>query len=322
MDTFDVIVVGAGLRGLHHALRTRTDKPEARILVVDAQPWPGNDIRTQRSNGFTCELGPFAFTSEELVPLLELLSKPPRILASNEEAKTGWLFDGEKLRPLRVEPEPCSFPTGCEDMVQAYRRELDPCLRLGRAVTAVQPAEHGGFVLTLGGEVPTDLKTNAIVLATSPTSSARILGGLEPELPHIAEQEQREQRAFVWFGCLSKDAPELHGYGVLPHKQIDSPMSEAIFCTQVFAHRAMPDRCLVRTELTMAELPDDDAEVTRIAEEELRRWTGTKAPFGFTKVHRFTTPSHDGCQVECRTRVEEIAQRVPGISLAPQLPGS
>ena len=322
MANFDVIVVGAGLRGLHHALRTRTDSPTAQVLVVEAQPWPGDDVRTQRSNGFTCELGAFAFTREELLPLLQLLSKPPRILASNEGAKTGWLFDGEQRRALRVEPEPCSFPTGCEDIVQAYRRELGSSLRLGRAVTQIQPKDGGGFVVTLGGEVPTELQTNELVLATSATSSARMLGGLEPELPHIAEQQQREQRAFVWFGGLNKDAPELHGYGVLPHQQIDSPMTEAIFCTQVFANRAMADRCLVRTEITMAELPEDDAEITRIAEVELRRWTLTKAPFGFTKVHRFSTPVHDGCQVECLTRVNEIAKRVPGISIAPPLPGS
>jgi protoporphyrinogen oxidase len=322
MTKFDVIVVGAGLRGLHYALRTRADRPSAKMLVVEAQPWPGGDIRTQRSNGFSCELGPFAFTRAELEPLLKLLPKPPRIMVSNEAAKTGWLFDGTNRRALRVEPEPCSFPTGCEDIVQAHRRELDSNLRLGRAVTQVQPNEGGGFIVTLGGEVPTDLQTTELVLATSATSSARMLGGLEPELPHIAEQEQREQRAFVWLGCLSKDAPELHGYGVLPHKQVDSPMTEAIYCTQVFGNRAMADRCLVRAEVTMPELPEDDVEVVRIAEAELRQWTLTKAPFGFTKVHRFTTPVHDGCLVECRTRVDEIAKRVPGLSLAPELPDS
>lgn len=322
MTSFDVIVVGAGLRGLHYALRTRAAHPDTNILVVEALPWPGGDVRTQRSNGFTCELGAFAFTRKELEPLLELLSKPPRIMASNEQAKTGWLFDGEQRRSLRVEPEPCSFPTGCEDVVQGYRRELGSCLRLGRAVTQVRPNEDGGFIVTLGGEVPTDLQTSELVLATSATSSARILGGIEPELPQLAEQEQREQRAFVWFGGLSKDAPELHGYGVLPHLKVESPMTEAIFCTQVFANRAMADRFLVRAEITMTELPEDDDEVVRITEAELRRWTLTKARFGFTKVHRFTTSVHDGCQVECRTRVDEIAKRVPGISLAPELPDS
>ena len=153
MTQFDITVVGGGLRGLQTALRTRAHHKGAQTLVVDRQAWPGNDVRTQRSNGFTCELGPFAFTEDDLAPHLELLKRPPRRIGSKPEGKTGWLFDGDNLRALRVEPEPFSFATGCEDLVQAYRRELDGCLRLGRAVTQVQPQEGGGFVVTLGGEV-------------------------------------------------------------------------------------------------------------------------------------------------------------------------
>ena len=209
MTSFDVIVVGAGMRGLHHALRTRTERPDAALLVVDASPRPGADICTHRSNGFTCELGPFAFTGVELDHILAPLSMPPRIVARQEQAKTGWLFDGSERRPLRVEPEPLSFVSGCEDVVQSYRRELDTCLRLGRAVTRIQPDEDGGFTVTLGGEVPTDLKTREVVLAISTVDAARLLGGIEPELPHVAEQEQREPRAFVHLGGFARTAPEL-----------------------------------------------------------------------------------------------------------------
>ena len=317
MSSFDIIVVGAGLRGLQAAMRLQKQQPDAQLLLVEALPWPGGDVRSQRSNGFTCELGPFAFSRDELEPMLALLPQPPRILSSNDEAKTGWLFDGSALRPLRVEPEPCSFPTGCEDIVQSFRRELGSCLRLGRAVTHLTPTADGGFAVTLGGEVPSQLQSKQLVIATSPIAAARMLGGFEPELPHLAEHAQQLAHAFAWFGGLSKDAPELHGFGVLPHKDLDTPLAEAIFCTDVFAHRAMPDRNLVRTELAMASLPDDDQELSNIAEAELRRWTGTKAPFGFTKVHRFATDSHDGCYAECHARVLEIAQRCSGLSLAP-----
>ena len=317
MSTFDVIVIGAGLRGLQHTLSTRAKDSATRILLVEAQPWPGSDVRTQRSNGFSCELGPFAFNREELELLLKPLQQPPRIISSNPQAKNGWLFDGEKLRPLRVEPEPCSLPTGSEDVIQSYRRELDTLIRLGRAVTNIRPDEGDGFVLTLGGEVPTDLHAHHVVLATSPTASARMLGGFEPELPHIAEFEKLDQRAFVWLGGVSKDAPELHGYGVLPHPELESPLAEAIYCTEVFPNRAMPERFLIRVEIAMDELPNDDAALTNIAEVELRRFTTTKARFGFTKVHRFATTLPDGCRAECQSRVNEIAARVPNLSLAP-----
>lgn len=316
MTSFDIIVVGAGLRGLQAALRTRSHQPGARMLVVDRQAWPGNDVRTQRSNGFTCELGPMAFTEEELAPHQELLQKPPRTVSSNPEAKSGWLFDGEHLRALRVEPEPISFATGCEDLVQAYRRDLDGCLRLGRAVTQLQPREGDGFVVTLGGEVPSELEAEKVMLAVSTSDAARMLGAFDPELPVVAEQEVTSERAFVWLGGLSKDAPELQGYGVLPHPDLASPLAEVIFCTNVFRNRSMPDRFLVRVETAMDDLPKDDEALVRSVVEEVRRWTKTKAAFGFTKVYRFAVPVADGTQAECRTRLTETVAQVPGLSLA------
>lgn len=317
MSELDVIVIGGGMRGMQAALRTKAERPEAQMLVVEAQAWPGDDVRTQRSNGFFCELGPFAFTREELAPQLEALPHPPRVTGCLDSSHTGWLFDGQERRPLRVEPEPCSFATGCEDLVQAYRRELDGNFRLGRAVTDVQPRESGGFTVTLGGEVPSELSAKELVLAMAPTRAARILGAFDQELPPIAEREQLEHRAFVWFGALSKDCPELHGYGVLPHPSLKSPLAELIFCTDVFPKRAMPDRCLVRAELAAGELPEGEDAIVRLAEEELRRWTGTKARFPFTKVHRFETIPSDGTTIECRTRLGELCQHVPGLSIAP-----
>ena len=316
MSNFDTIVVGAGMRGLQACLRTKTDRPEARILLVEARPWPGGDVRSQRSNGLTCELGPFAFSRDELQPMLELLSQPPRVIGSKDGAKTGWMFDGEQRRPLRIEPEPCSFPTGCEDIVQSYRRELGSCLRLGRAVTTIAPADNGGFTVTLGGEVPSQLQSDELIIATAPTAAARMLGAFEPELSSVAEHEHLEHRAFVWFGGLSKDAPELRGYGVLPHPQLASPLAELIFCTEVFANRAMPDRFLVRAEMNGIELPDDDQAATHIAEAELRRWTLTQARFGFTKVHRFGNITKDDAYGECQARLSDLVQRVPNLSLA------
>lgn len=316
MSEFDLIVVGAGLRGLHTTLRTRAHNPDARILLVEREAWPGNDVRTQRTNGFVCEIGPMAFTQDELQPHLQLLQKPPRTITSNPEASTGWLFDGESLRALRVEPQPISFASGCEDLVQAYRRDLDGCLRLGRAVTQLQANPEGGFVLTLGGEVPSELHSKEVVLAVATMDAARLLGHLEPDLASLSEQGAKNERAFVWFGGLTKDAPELRGYGVLPHPEIDTSLAEVIICTNVFPRRAMPDRFLVRCETAMAELPERDEELCRVVEQEVRKWTRTEAAFGFDKVHRFYEPASDGTQAECMARVNEIVDRVPGLSLA------
>jgi len=316
MTRFDVIVVGGGLRGMRTALRTVAERPDAQVLCVEADAAPGHDVRSQRSNGFVCELGPFAFTREEIDGWLEPLVAPPRVVTASESGRTGWLFDGTERKPLRVEPEPCSFPTGCEDLVQSYRRQIGERLRLRRRVTAIAPRDDGGFDVQLDGEVPTTLVTSQVVLAIDPVEACRVLEAFEPEISQVAARTTTEPRAFVWLGGIEWQAPELTGYGMLPHPSLDTPLAELIFCTQVFPNRAMRDRVLVRAEPSLAELPDDDQELVGLVEAELRRWTGTEASLGFHKVHRFATTAPDGDAAECRTRVVELASRVPGLSLA------
>ncbi|MFO0279249.1 MAG: NAD(P)-binding protein, partial [Planctomycetota bacterium] len=60
-NDFDALVLGAGGRGLAAALRLRAAAAAStavppRLLVVDAAPAPGGSIRTQRTNGYVCEL--------------------------------------------------------------------------------------------------------------------------------------------------------------------------------------------------------------------------------------------------------------------------
>ncbi len=315
MSPADVVVIGGGLRGMRAAARAMDAQPSATVLCVDTAASPGDDVQSQRSNGFVCELGPFAFTQEEVEAWLEPLRTRPRVVTAATE--TGWLFDGKERRQLRVEPTPCSFATGCEEVVQAYRRQLGDALRLGREVVAVRPRDGAGFAVELGGEVPFEVETDQVIVATSASAACRFLEPFEPELSQVAARTTRETRAFVWLGCVAKQAPELVGYGVLPHPSLDGPVAEMIFCTEVFPNRAMPERALVRVEFAAADLPEDDATLEDVAEAQLRRWTGTGAPFGFRKTHRFTTRAPDGDATECATRVAEILTRVPGLSAAP-----
>ena len=315
MSRADVVVIGGGLRGMRAAARAMDAEPSAKVLCVEAAASPGDDVQSQRSNGFVCELGPFAFTQEEVEAWLGPLRARPRVVTAATE--TGWMFDGKELRKLRVEPTPCSFATGCEEVVQAYRRQLGDALRLGREVVAVRPRDGAGFAVELGGEVPAEVEADRVVVATPAPAACRFFEPFEPELSQVAARTTREHRAFVWLGCIAKQAPELVGYGVLPHPSLEGPVAEMIFCTEVFPNRAMRERTLVRVELDVAEPACADDALEALAESELRRWTGTEAPFGFRKVHRFTTLTPDGDATECATRVAEILTRVPGLSAAP-----
>ncbi|MEZ6038006.1 MAG: NAD(P)-binding protein [Planctomycetota bacterium] len=314
----DAIVIGGGLAGLAAGLRLRRQRPDARIAVLEARPEPGGEVRTVRSNGFVCELGPFAFARDEVQPVLDLLARPPRVVAAADDLEGAW-FDGEQLHHIAVEPAPVSFATGCEELVQACRRELGDSLRLGRAVTKVLPidADGGvggvGFDVTLGGEVPTTVRANELVVAVDTADAAQLLFAFDPMLPEVGQHIGREARAMVFLGGLAAEAPELRGYGVLAGDDVPGPAREAIFCNEVFPNRALRDRCLARVELHCDREPDD-ATCEALAEQALRRWTGTAAAFGFRKVHRFTTPQRGGAYAECRARIAELTRRVPGLS--------
>ena len=311
-------MVGAGLRGLRAARLARRQTPKARPLVIDRLPWPGDDVQSQRSNGFVCELGPFAFAREELDAWCAPLDRAPRPIAARDDARTGAVFDGERRHPVDVYPVPWSFATGCEELIQAYRRELDGCFWLGREVTSIAPTTDDGqrFVVQLGGEVPTSLSTREIVLSTSPVDAAPLLAAFAPELPRLAASAQRERRAFVFLGGSESETPELTGYGAVPGDDVDSPVVEFLYCTRSFPRRALPGRTLVRAELA-GPLPEDDDALTAIAEQELRRWTEVRAALPFRKVHRFDVLQPDGTVAELRARLADLTDRVEGLRLAP-----
>jgi protoporphyrinogen oxidase len=311
----DVLVIGAGLRGLAAGLRLLREQPAGSFVVVDSAPQPGGNTRTQRSNGFLCELGPFAFAREEVEPVRALLRHPPAVVEALPSASHGHIFLGDRLASIAVEPVPVSFRTGAEELVQACRRELGTMLRLGRPATRIEPSGQG-FVVTLGGEAPTAVTARRLVVALPVAAACGLLARFDPALGDTAGRLQTEPRGFAYFGGSTHEAAGLRGYGVVPGDHLDTPLAEVIFCTEVFPGRALPGRFLVRCELVGASLASDDTAAMATAEAELRRWTGVRAHLGFTKLHRFTVEVQDGAFVECRARLQGLSARLPGLSFA------
>ncbi len=311
-EPWDVVVLGAGWRGLTAALRARRADPAARVLVVEAAPQPGGSVRTQRTNGFVCELGPFAFPAAELSALTSLLTNAPLPISCSTEARVGHLFTGSELVPIEVDPLPLSFRSGTEEIVQACRRQLGDSLRLGRAVTAVDLGEH--FTIDLAGEVPARLRTKSLIVALPTATAGRLLGRFDPALAPVAERIRVTHHAMVFFGGNLAEPPTFSGYGIVPAEHVATQLAEVIFCHVAFPGRALPGRFLVRCEMSGLDANSYEAAVLTLAETELRRWTGTTAPLGLCKVHTFQGEVADGALIECRARLRELPQRVPRLA--------
>jgi protoporphyrinogen oxidase len=257
---FDVLVLGAGLRGLRAALATRRTTPAAQLLVVERAPQPGGSVRTTRTNGFVCEHGPIGFWRDELDATLALLQHAPTPLAALPTSHTGFVFDGER-HPIDVAELPWSFRTGNEELVQACRRELGGTLRLGRAVTAITAATGDGFRVALAGDPPGEAHARELAVALPLDVAANLLGAFDPALPDVAARLRRERRALVWLGGDASTMPEAQGYGLVPAQGLESPLLEVVFCTQVFASRALAGRTLVRCEVALPEGADEAAAI-------------------------------------------------------------
>ncbi len=312
---FDVIVLGAGARGLTAALGLLPTVGPGRLLVVDAALAPGGAIRTQRTNGYVCELGPFAFAPADLAPLLAALPQAPTPLPCLPAARTGWLRTPAGNLPIPVDPEPQTFRTGNEELPQACRRALGPALRLGRAATAIAPLAGSGFRVTLGGEVLTELTARALHVALPAAAAGALLGAFDPVLPDVAARTATAAGAFAFLGGdVAAAAAGFAGYGVLAAADLPGPVREAICCSHVFPGRALAGRCLWRVEVADAAAADpDDEAVLALAERTLADWTGVAPAFGLRKLHRFVTPVADGALVEAEARLRELGRRVPGL---------
>ena len=309
---FDLLILGAGLRGLTAGLAAR--RAGARVLVVESAPNPGGTVRTQRSEGFACEQGPIALSADELAPILSVLGTPPPL--ASVQTRVGALWDGQRLEPAEVDGEPQSGRGGMEDLVTALRRELGPDLRLGRGATAVEVGPEL-WTVHLGGEVPATLQAKAIHLCTPLAESARLLAGFDPALPDLVPRLGTTQHAFVFLGTWQDAAfaQSCPGYGIACADPA-SPVTEILFCSNVFPGRAVAGKALVRLELAGAAATEPDPDtLAAAAEAELRRITGWTGRVLFRRVHRFAAPRLDAVHAECRVRLSELTRRVPGLSV-------
>jgi oxygen-dependent protoporphyrinogen oxidase len=106
----DVVVVGGGVSGLAIAweLLTRPGLlPEGvGVLLLDASPRTGGNIRTERRDGYVCESGPTGFLDDapKTLDACHRLGLSPRLTRASDAAKRRFVVRGGKLRELPSGP--------------------------------------------------------------------------------------------------------------------------------------------------------------------------------------------------------------------------
>lgn len=306
----ELLIVGAGLDGLRAAAIARRVGRD--VHVVDGAAVPGGSTRTQRTEGFSCELGDFALTRAAWERVATALARPPVAVPLAEAARHGWHHRNGATARVEVDGEPQSGATGLEDLVTAFRRELGAALQLGRAVTDLR-REDDVFVATLSGEPTGEIRALELALHVPMATAAGLCARFDPALPTAAAHLRREPVARVFVGTWQDPASTTAwcGYGVLVESD---DVHEILFCTNAFPRRAPPGKALVRVELRGDAASLDDAAACAHAERRLREITGWTGPVLFRRVHRDSEAVADGSWTECRARLRALQQRGLGLS--------
>lgn len=307
-ETTDLLVVGAGLEGLRRtgaALRSGTTG----VLLVDRSPRVGGSVRTQRSEGFVCELGPQYLTAGEFAALAGCLQHPPRPVGLASGAHTGQVLRAGRLEPAEVTESLVSCRGGLEDLLVAFHRELAPHLRLGREVTALEPTE-AGLRAHLGGERPGTIHARRVALALPLADCARLLVPADARVGVALERLGQVPVARMHLGWWTSElAREPAGHGIAVPDGDAGGIREVLWCSNQFPGRSIPGRFLARIEVAGDLAQQDDAALETVVRAFLAAHAGIERQPLFRRVHRTTEPGHDGALAELAVRTREAAMR-------------
>jgi protoporphyrinogen oxidase len=322
----DLLVVGANLDGLACALDAR--RAGQTVLLVDESPRPGGRIQTQRSEGFVCEYGPFALPRSDWDALAQKLRRAPAAVGLLPGAENGFYWNGRERLQTPVGGDPVSGAGGLEDLVTAFRRELDdtsldaegasePVLQLGREVTALAPGDDGTLLATLGGESPRTIVARSVDLFVPLDRAARLLAPLDPALPDLCSRFVREPEAmcFVGYSTNAAVAAATAGYGVVVEDMTEplEGVEEVLFCTSIYPRRAQPGKSLVRIAFAGTTAGLDDEALLERCRLALQRMTKLEESPIFFRCHRATRPVRDSVDLECRVRLRALDRMLPNL---------
>ncbi len=101
-----IIIAGAGIAGLSTAWAIKQRAPEVDVVVLERGSRAGGNIRTEHIDGYVCESGPDGFldNAPATMALVDELGLSSRLLSSNDQARTRYIFRNGRLSEVPTSP--------------------------------------------------------------------------------------------------------------------------------------------------------------------------------------------------------------------------
>lgn len=101
-----IVVAGAGVTGLSIARAIRTRDPRAEVVVVEGNPQPGGNVKTEVVDGYLCEWGADGFldNAPDTLALVRAIGLQDRLLPSRDAARRRFIYSNGVLHEVPVSP--------------------------------------------------------------------------------------------------------------------------------------------------------------------------------------------------------------------------
>jgi oxygen-dependent protoporphyrinogen oxidase len=205
-----------------------------------------------------------------------------------------------------------SFDRGMQVLVDALVATI-PDLRLGEAVTAIEPGASGVVVRTTRGEHRAD----RVILAANGLVLAPLLRPIDVTLSSEIARIEHGSCATVVLGYRTRVLPErLDGYGFIVPKREHRPSMAATFLSRKWPNRAPEGGELVRVFLH--EPGTSEEECVRVARDELRALVGVTDEPLFSRVRQWrgAMPQYHVGHLELAARIAGLAKKHAWLRIA------
>jgi oxygen-dependent protoporphyrinogen oxidase len=194
-------------------------------------------------------------------------------------------------------------------------------IRLGSVVTRIDPAEGGGWSLTLGdGKIE---QFDRVIVAVRSYQAAKLVNGFDDRLAEFLQRIRYASSAVVVSGHRLADiSNSLDAFGlVIPHAE-NRKILAVSYASRKMAGRAPEGRVLLRTFVGGAMQPEllerNDEDLQRMVRDELADMLGVGGDPDFSILVRYPNamPQYHVGHLELVEQIESRTETHPGLALA------